>query len=234
MTLVLPTRSFSLTEEVYEHLRADLLACRLAPGMKLKIGELAAGIGVSIGVVREALSRLAAEGLVEMEAQKGFRVPAIAVADLKALTEARIEIEGICIRLAIARGDVAWESEIMAAFHRLSHAPERVPGDEKRLGDDYAALHMQFHSVLVAACANPWLLRARETLFAQSERYRRLSVPMQNPIRNLDGEHRDIMHAVLERRSNDAVEATRAHLTTTMTILLGSGLCDERGASTLI
>ncbi|MEI8145966.1 MAG: FCD domain-containing protein [Alphaproteobacteria bacterium] len=226
MSLVLAPRAISLTEGVYERLRADLLACRLAPGMKLKIADLAAETSVSIGLVREALSRLAAEGLVAMEAQKGFRVPSIAVDDLKALTEARIEIEAVCLKLAIARGDIAWEADIIAAFHRLSHVPERAPDDETRLSDDYAAAHTRFHAALVAACDNAWLLKTRETLFAQSERYRRLSVPMQNPIRDVDKEHRAIMTAVLARRVDEAIEATRAHLTATMTILLGSGLCD--------
>jgi len=218
--------SASLTEGAYDRLRADLLSCRLAPGAKLKIADIAAETGVSGGVIREALSRLAAEGLVAMEAQKGFRVPPIAAADLRAITEARIEIEASCLRLAIARGDVAWESEILAAYHRLSRVPERAPDDAKRLSDDYADTHTTFHAVLVAACDNHWLLKTRDFLFAQSERYRRLSVPMQNPIRDLDAEHRAIMQAVLDRRADDAVEATRAHLTATMTILLVSGLCN--------
>ena len=58
-------RSRSMTQDVYERLRADILACRLVPGSKLRINELCLLLGgVSLGAVREALSRLTADGFV--------------------------------------------------------------------------------------------------------------------------------------------------------------------------
>jgi DNA-binding GntR family transcriptional regulator len=219
-------RAQSLTEDVYLRLRADLLACRLRPGQKIKINDLSAVFSVSAGVVREALSRLSAEGLVTAEAQRGFRVPPIAARDLSDLSDARVEIECLCLRRAIAAGDVEWEARILAAYHRLSRVPEREPTDPKRLGDAYAAAHAAFHAALVDACDNPWLLKMRSLLFDLSERYRRLSVPMQNPRRDLDGEHRGIMEATLARDSALARRLLAEHLQRTTKILLDSGICD--------
>lgn len=216
----------SLAEDAYFRLRADLLACRLRPGSKIKISDISDSFGVSLSVMREALARLAAEGLVTAEAQKGYRVPPIAARDLAHLSEARIELECLCLQHAIARGDVEWEAGILAAYHRMSHVPEREPTDPKRLGDDYAQAHSIFHFELVRGCDNPWLLKMRGTLFDQSERYRRLSVPMQNPRRDLDAEHRKIMEATLARNSEKACRLLSEHFARTTKTLLDSGVCD--------
>ena len=64
--------SANLTQAAYEGLRADLLACRIPPGKKLKIQELCDRLSVSLGAIREALSRLTSEGLVVAEPQRGL------------------------------------------------------------------------------------------------------------------------------------------------------------------
>src|ERR1700731_5490431 len=83
----------NLTQRAYEGLRADLLACRIRPGSRLKIQELCDRCSVSLGAVREALSRLTSEGLVVSEPQRGFRAAPVSVADLQDLTMVRIEVE---------------------------------------------------------------------------------------------------------------------------------------------
>ncbi|ACF03139.1 transcriptional regulator, GntR family [Rhodopseudomonas palustris TIE-1] len=64
----------SLTSAVQERIRADILATRLLPGQKLHIAGLAKQFSVSLAAVREALSRLVADGLVQAADQRGFRV----------------------------------------------------------------------------------------------------------------------------------------------------------------
>jgi DNA-binding GntR family transcriptional regulator len=219
-------RAASLTESVYGRLRADLLACRLKPGSKLKVSDLCAELGVSLAVVRESLSRLAAEGLVTSEAQKGFRVPPIASRDLADLTKARIAIEQLCLREAVANANVDWETGIAAAHFRMTRSPERDPADPKRLSDTYADAHGAFHEALVASCANGWLLRMRAQLFTQSERYRRLSVPLQKPLRDLASEHQALMEAALAHDADRLAVLMRDHLWKTAEILLASGVCD--------
>ena len=209
----------SLTRAVYEALRADILACRLAPGERLKVNDLCARLDVSLGAVREALSALAAEGLVVAEAQRGFTVASVSAADLEDLTRTRIEIESLCLRRAIAAGGVGWEAGVVGAFHGLSRTPERTPGDEKRLSDEWTAAHRAFHEALVAACDSPWLLRLRELLYAQSERYRRLSVPAARRDRNVEAEHRALMEAALARDPERATRLMAEHLSLTAALL---------------
>jgi len=214
------TQKFSLTQEAYERLRADLLACRLQPGERLRINELCKKLSVSLGAVREALSRLTSEGLVSAEPQLGFRVAPISAIDLQDLTMVRTEIEGLCLRQAIAHGDLVWESRIVAAYHRLSRTPHNAPDDPKRLNDEFASAHAEFHQELVSACTSAWLHRLRGILFAQAARYIALSVPLARQDRDRNQEHRDLMDAVIGRNADLAVKLMTAHLNLTTRILL--------------
>jgi DNA-binding GntR family transcriptional regulator len=217
----------NLTQGAYEALRAELLSCRIPPGSRLKSQELADRLEVSVGAVREALSRLTAEGLVVAEPQRGFRAAEISAGDLEDLTRVRIEIESLCLRNSLAQGGLDWEARLVAAYHRLSRTPERAPDDQHRTNDAWADAHSAFHTALVEACDSPWLLRLHAMLYAQSERYRRLSMPLARRIRNVDGEHKDLMTAALARDADRAVALLAQHLSATTRILLEVGEGDE-------
>jgi DNA-binding GntR family transcriptional regulator len=219
--------SSSLTQGAYEALRADLLACRILPGSRLKIQELCTQFSVSLGAIREALSRLTSEGLVVAEPQRGFRAAPISAADLQDLTMVRVEVETLCLTRAIEIGDVNWESRLVAAFHRLSRTPERAPADPIRSNDEWAEAHAAFHLALVDGCDSPWLLRLHSQLYDQSERYRRLSIPLARQERNVGQEHQRILDATLKRDTKKAVALMTAHLTATTNILLSAKVKGE-------
>lgn len=219
----LPTPASSLTQAIYERLRAEVLSCRLRPGQKVVIGDLCKVHEVSLGAVREALSRLTSEGLVIAEPQRGFRVAPVSEGDLRQLTEARLDVEGLCLRRAIATGTIAWEARLVAAFHELSRTPERVSDDPDRLSEAWAQAHARYHQALVDGCDNAWLLKLRAILYAQSERYRRLSVPLGRDGRDLDREHGEMVDAMLARDADRACALLDRHLSATTLILLDSG-----------
>ena len=224
--------SSSLTQDAYKRLRADLLACRLQPGARLKIGELCESLSVSLNAVREALARLTSEGLVVAEPQRGFRVAPISAEELRDLTGVRAQIEGMCLERAIAVGDVGWEAQLVAAFHRLSRTPEREPTDPQRMNEAWSVAHAAYHAALVAACDSPWLLRLRAILYAQSERYRRLSVPLAAAPRDLNREHQDIMDAALARDAARARTLIGQHLELTTHVLLQQPVLAEASFGT--
>jgi DNA-binding GntR family transcriptional regulator len=211
----------SLTQHAYENLRNDVLSCQIRPGQKLKINELTERLGVSQGAVREALSRLTSEGLVVAEPQKGFRASPVSAAELKDLTRVRIEIESLCLRRAIELGDLTWESDLLAAYHALSKTPEKTDGGATvRMTESWSEVHRRYHERLIAACDSPWLLRIRAQLFAQAERYRRLSVPLQQSKRDTNAEHLRIMEAAIDRNARLATALLATHFETTTEILL--------------
>jgi len=117
--VAVPAATSTRAEHVHGALRAEILAGRLAPGTRLRLVELAERFSVSQSVVREALTRLAGQEIVVALPQQGFRVASLTLDDLTALTEARMHIEGLVLRLAVQRGDVAWEASAVAAHHRL-------------------------------------------------------------------------------------------------------------------
>jgi DNA-binding GntR family transcriptional regulator len=213
----------SRTQDAYERLRADILDSVHAPREKLRIEALAGTLEVSPGAVREALSRLTAEGLVVAEPQRGFIVAPVSAADLIDLTAVRIEIETRCLRRAMMIGGLAWEGGVIAAWHQLSRTPLNVRrGGRTAINPEWTRLHSVFHDSLIAACDSPWWLRLRGQLYTQAERYRRLELPYGRVERDVDSEHKAIVDAVLARDANAACRLLAAHLQRTVDILLAS------------
>lgn len=212
------------SHRAYAQIRADILSCRLLPGTKLNIAALANDLEVSLGAVREALSMLQSEALVVSEPQRGYTVSPVSPKELNDITEARIAIEGLCLRASIERGDLAWESQVVATWHRLSRLSQTEEGREEHLSNTWARAHADFHGALVGACGNDWLLRMRATLYEQSERYRRMSVsaPLQIEARDVPAEHKAIFEAVMERQADRAVTELEKHLRKTADIVKAS------------
>jgi DNA-binding GntR family transcriptional regulator len=205
----------TLTSAVCERMRRDILSARLSPGQKLHIAQLSKGFGVSLAATREALSRLVADGLVQAVDQRGFRVSPVSNADLQDLTRTRIDIEGLALRRSIEQGDKAWLAAVEAAFASLLAVPYRDPADPKVHNEAWLARHRIFHRTLVNACGSPWLIRFRDILYEQSERYRLLSIPVDPSLRDVAAEHRQIVDAVLRRDADAAVAALTAHFSRT-------------------
>lgn len=221
----------SLTQGAYAELRSQLLACHFAPGEKLKIDDLCRRFAVGSSAVREALSRLASEGFVVSEPQRGFRVAPLSVDALRDLTNVRCSIEALCLQGAIENGGIEWQSQVVAALHRLTHTPIWADQAARRYSGDYAKAHDTFHEVLAAGCGSPWLLHLRTLLFNHSERYRWFSGPLSKVDRDLYREHREIAEAALARDSARAVALMNEHLQITARVILDSVLSGREPAS---
>src|SRR5689334_11074540 len=105
-----PTRA----DVVLGLIRAEILNGRLAPGSRLGFVDLGERYKVSTGVLREVLPRLVERGLATSEAQRGFRVIDVSVERLTQLTDARVAIETLVTRQAVAHGDITWETDVVA------------------------------------------------------------------------------------------------------------------------
>lgn len=205
-------RGRTLTEDVYEALRSDVLFGRRMPSSRLQLNEIAEQYGVSLSVVREAVTRLASEGLVEAAPQRGFRVQSISVEHLRDLTWVRVQLETLALRQSIAEGDVNWEANLVAAHHRLAVTPMYL--DDGTGSTEWMAAHGTFHTALVAAAGSPILERLRRQLYDASELYRYWvgNIP-QHPVRpHVADEHRAIFEATLGRDADRAVALLAQHL----------------------
>jgi DNA-binding GntR family transcriptional regulator len=159
------------TNGVYDQLRTELLSGVISPGEKLKLVELAERFGVSQSVVREALTRLAEQGLAVATPQRGFRVRELSISDIAELTEARVKIETSTLCLSIERGGLAWETDVLTTHHVLEHTP--VTFDDGTFNEEWPAKHREFHRALLAGSGNSWLQSLATSLRDNSELYRR-------------------------------------------------------------
>lgn len=167
----------NITNTTYEAIRNELLACRLAPGARVSVLGLSRQLAVNQSAIREALSRLVAEGLVTLEPNRGFIVTPVSVGRFASLSKARTSIDALCLRDAIAVADIEFEVELVAASHRVLRRLAQLDESEAAVAN-YIDAHARFHEAMVSRCTNPWLLWMRKLLFAQSVRYRHFCVPL--------------------------------------------------------
>lgn len=214
----------SLTGAVSNAVQQDILNAKYLPGEKLPIVHLARDYGVSPGAIREALSRLISEGLVEFNEQRGFRAAPVSRAALMDITRTRIMIDAHALREAIRLGDAAWENEVRQAERRLLAAPAREPGNPAKVLPEWQRLHRAFHRALIAASASPWLMRFHDQLFDQTVRYRSVAVAYEVKHRGgrSDGarEHARIVQAVLARDADAAAQAIGDHYMATANLII--------------
>jgi DNA-binding GntR family transcriptional regulator len=202
-----------VADAVHRRLRADLMGGRYAPGEALRLEPLMARYGCGISPLREALNRLAADRLVRGVGQRGFQAAPVTLAEMWDVMRLRQKLEGEALAMSIEAGDARWESEILAAFHRLAKSPP--PGHDRADPDAWERGHRDFHCALIAACSSEWLLHFIGILYGHTERYRRIRFERTMPrklVRDVEAEHRALMDAVLARDKRRAVKLLTEHL----------------------
>lgn len=214
----------SLTSRIYARLRADILAGRLEPGHKLKIEALRKSYDAGATPIREALSHLASDHLVERLDQRGFRVADVSAQEFDDLFKTRCWLEEHALRESIAHGGKDWEEHLVLAAYHLENVPLSTSADQFIPDSEWESLHRAFHRVLISACDSAILLRFCDQLYDQNIRYRILSNLLSYPRRNKIAEHEGIKEAALARDADLAVERLMAHYAHT-----GNFLADRIG-----
>ena len=144
---------------VFEMVRGDILACRLMPGEELREAELAQRYGVSKSPVRDAMRKLEAEGLIEIEPRRGHRVRPVSVGDAEDILELRVILETSAIR-KIARTASAAELTSLDRF--------RAP-DTSSI-ESFAIYNRDFHSTLGQMSGNRRLAEEMRRLMEMYDR----------------------------------------------------------------
>ena len=205
-----------------ERLRDDVIKCRLKPGDKLTFDDLKGRYGISISPLREALSRMASEGLVVLEDKRGFHVAPVSVSDLVDLARLRRHLECLALKESIERGDDEWEASIVATFHLQSKYDTQDNDGPAIMNEEWARRHREFHLALIASCGSPRLLELINSLNDHSDRYSRLAHVAQSAPRDSIGEHRDIMDAALARDAERAGGLLEQHFLKTTEIIMSA------------
>ena len=203
----------TLTEALHDRIRQDIILGALQPSSKLKLEKLSKSYGVSVNTLRESLSRLAADGLVVVEGQKGFAVLPVSTEDLREITEMRQMLECHALRQSIANADLDWEARLVGAYHKLSKVEALVEAEPETYGDAWERYNLEFHDALIANCRSRWLKLFHRAMYDHSQRYRMLSLKTKPFPRSQSAkEHAQILEAALAGDVETAERLLAAHI----------------------
>jgi DNA-binding GntR family transcriptional regulator len=193
------------SERIAAHLRAAILSGDIAPGERIRQEEVAERLGTSRLPVREALRILEAEGLTELEANKGARVPRLDAAELDVLYKMRERLEPLALAESIPHLSSA-EVRALAAIH------ERIAADADLR--DFMVLDREFHLGSYAGCRSEQLSGTAPRLWNSTQAYRRafMSLGGQHRLWIVDHEHRLILDAIERRDTDDAERYLAGHI----------------------
>lgn len=195
----------SATQQAYAALRRMIVVGELSPGEKLKIDALRKTLDTGASPVREALSLLVSDQLVERLDQRGFRTASASRSNFDEILMLRCHLEEMALRRSISAGDQGWEEQLVLAHHRMVRQDrEDVEAFEER--------HKAFHMALLSACDSPILLKFCNQLYDLNVRYRYLAGRASGyKKRDVSNEHADILAATVERKADLAVERLISH-----------------------
>ncbi|WP_051421656.1 GntR family transcriptional regulator [Paenarthrobacter nicotinovorans] len=201
------------SDRAYSALREDIIEWRLRPGTVLAEVEQSERLGVSRTPVREALSRLTAEGLTTAAGGRGVVVTDISLDSIDELFELRETLEVRAAALAAERG----EPGIFAELHaQLLLAPELL-SDNDPARHEYYALVSRLDDAIDTAAANSYLATAMRGLRVHLVRVRRLAADDTARLHAAAGEHAAIAEAIAAGNPRLAEAATTVHLHRSLT-----------------
>lgn len=197
-------------ELVYLRLRGDIIMGRLKPGQKLRLEAMKEAYNAGTGTLREALARLAADGFVLAEGQRGFEVTPISAEGLHEIAALRLLVEEHALSKSLARGTLDWEAGVIAAHHKLDAHEDRLESGDTSQMTEWRAADWAFHQSLIAACGSTVLMQTHAEVFDKYLRYQMIALAFRPAASRL--EHRALLKAALERDTAEAISLLRRHI----------------------
>ncbi len=194
----------------YQRIKRDIIFGELAPATRLKLGNLRERYSASMSTLRETLNRLASEGFVEAQDQRGFFVTPISREDLIEIANLRTLLECHALRLSVENGNTDWEGNLVSAYHKLHLMEKRMLADDESSKEDWKRYDWEFHLALIKACGSRNLLSLHAVLYDKYLRYQMLVLTDRGK-ESVD-EHRDMLDAALARDVDRAAEILREHI----------------------
>ena len=195
-----------LAERLRESIEEEIATGILVPGARLEELALAARFGVSRTPVREALSQLAGEGLVEPRAGRGMVVTEVRLERVVEMFEVVGELESMCARHC-ARRMTPQDQQALQQAHAACEAA-CASGDT----DAYYYANEHFHQLIYAGSKNEFLCEQVMSLNRKLRPYRRLQLRVRNRMGRSLQEHAAVLAAILAGDADAAVREMRGHM----------------------
>ena len=198
--------NLTLWQRVYDHLREEILAGRLKPGAELAEVALSEQLGVSRGPIREAMGRLAAEGLVTVRPRRGAVVRLLSKDEFLELYQVREALEIMAVRLAVPRLGPDDFTILQRLIETMSNHAER---DEVA---EFFEANGAFHAHLLEASGNRKLQELYGQLLGQMGRYRMRSLTLRGNLQRSVAEHAAILRAAKRGDTERAAHLMSEHI----------------------
>lgn len=200
----------SIGELAYRRIRSDIIFGRLAPAQKLRLEVLRETYGTSVSTLRELLNRLASEGLVEAEGQKGFMVCPVSATNLREIAAMRLLLEGHALAQSFDAGDMEWEGRVVAAHHKLAQMEKRMLARDRADPELWKRYDWEFHHALVSACGSQVLMESHAAIYDRYLRYQMVAVIFRGEI--AADEHEILLDCALRRDKARAAQVLAVHI----------------------
>ena len=192
----------------YNTIKQKIVTCEYAPGTFLNEEILTDELKISRTPIRDALSRLEQEGLIEIKPKKGITVTALSIKDVNMIFEIRKLYEPYILK---NYGSFLDEDKLNEFYHIFSH---KDANSECFQNNNYFYdLDSSFHQMIVDACPNVYLRQNYALIQTQSERFRFMTGNISNNrLEDTFREHIDIIIPCLQKDWDPAVEKLLYHL----------------------
>jgi len=218
----------TLADEAYQRIHDDIIRGAFAPNDKLQPDALRERYDIGLSPVREALSRVALEGLAVAEGQRGFFVAPATRGELLDIADLRITFSVLSLERSIRRGGDEWENAVVTSYYQLNKLENQAQREPRTFHDEWERRNRTFHQALESGCGSPWLLHFCDILYDQFERYRRRFVVYTDIELTIGEEHKKIMELALARDLR-ACEVLKQHFDHAAQVI---GAMMERAEST--
>jgi DNA-binding GntR family transcriptional regulator len=198
--------NLTLWQRVYDHLRTQILEGALAPGAELIEVTLAEHLGVSRGPLREAIGRLAAEGLVTVSPRRGAVVRSLSKEEFLELYQVREALERMAVQLAVPRLTPEHFEELAS----LNKEMEAHAADNKV--ELFFEANLAFHARLLETSGNGKLQELYRQLLDQLGRYRLRSLTLRGNLKRSVSEHKAILRAAQRGDAERAAQLMADHI----------------------
>lgn len=197
----------SLAAAVVERLREKIINGELHEGEQLRQDAIATEFYISRIPVREALSHLAAEGLITIVANHGAVVSALSLEEISQLFEMRAVLECYMLRQAIPN----FREENLQRAEEVLEQYEQSLARESDM-HSWGKLNWDFHSALYAPANRPIILSFLKTLSNNCDRYTRLHLAVTRKLQQAGEAHRDLLNICRKGDPDLAAEAMWKHI----------------------
>jgi DNA-binding GntR family transcriptional regulator len=201
-----PVNNDNLAFQIRLKLEEEINGGALLPGDALDERELATRFGVSRTPVREAITQLAAQGLLKTAPRQGVYVARMSIQELLSMFELLAEMEGVCAKYC-ARRLTDGQRTRLADVHRNSL--KFVEADD---AVGYSQSNVDFHAILYVGCHNAFLAEHLRSIRRRTQMYRQNTFMLPGRMRISYEDHQRVLDAILSADANAAQQYMIEHI----------------------